>query len=557
MVCRTLATAAVCAGIVGAGIAAIAQHRSTRGDSQTSIVAGRFYAIETSEGAAEFDLVCEAGARYLLIIGNPVSDTRSGTVTLSRVSGPPAAPTRRSRPIERIIACRSPQPGLFPHQSSRRDRLVRRASFATSMAGTTNAARAFRGERGPGQTHQPSLHGPCVNDECRFCLHVTDGSLNHRSHYTTVTSRVIRMGKRVRVCLDRQQDESELAGGLVDELLAILDDDLIPRMTNELGPVLDVDHDGRLTVLLSPWLGHLQGGTVSLNGFVRVTDFHPRAQRPFGNQCDMMYINSAIRPGPGLRTLLAHELTHVISCSRTCSDPSDPGALAAKQDWLNEGIAHVAEVRYSADWSNLDHRICEFLDAPESYPLVVDTYFAAGLHRNHGCRGATFLFNQWCSDRFGFDLVGRIIDAPECGADGISRLTGYSFRDLFRRWTIALAMASSSLSEPGTNIEIAADQLQSVPLRGRIGSRQLNGPHVHAWRVSDHPAEFRIVGTAAAYVEIAADCIEPRCRIRVESADGIPKQLTITRVPLATRDSSPSQRANREPVTFGKQSGQP
>ena len=74
----------------------------------------------------------------------------------------------------------------------------------------------------------------------------------------------------------------------------------------------DVDGDGRFTVLLSSWLDHLGGGRYAVDGFVRVADLDPAFRSPLGNQCDMMYLSTALESGPHLRTVMAHEYMHAV-----------------------------------------------------------------------------------------------------------------------------------------------------------------------------------------------------------------------------------------------------
>src|SRR5262249_7865045 len=147
-----------------------------------------------------------------------------------------------------------------------------------------------------------------------------------------------------------------------------------------LGQARDVDRDGRFTILLSPLLGKLQAGKVAIDGFVRGSDFQLEAAPPFGNRCDMLYLNSRVRPGAYLRTLLAHEYTHAVLFCEHVLERHLPGANPADEEgWLNEGLAHVVESLHGRSWQNLDYRVAAYQACPERYPLVVADYFHAGL----------------------------------------------------------------------------------------------------------------------------------------------------------------------------------
>src|SRR5262249_54805889 len=144
----------------------------------------------------------------------------------------------------------------------------------------------------------------------------------------------------------------------LDDAVRTFDEEVHPKARQHLGRVLDVDRDGRFTLLFTPWLGKLQRGKVALSGFVRGCDFQRELAAPFSNRCDMMYLNTDLKPGSHLRTILAHEYTHAVVFSEHVFGEYLPGA--ARQDeesWLNEALAHLAEDLHGHEWSNLDYRV--------------------------------------------------------------------------------------------------------------------------------------------------------------------------------------------------------
>ena len=62
-----------------------------------------------------------------------------------------------------------------------------------------------------------------------------------------------------------------------------------------------------------------------VDGFVRVADLDPAFQAPFGNQCDMMYLSTALKAGPHLRTVLAHEYMHAVVFSQQVAEQAPAG----------------------------------------------------------------------------------------------------------------------------------------------------------------------------------------------------------------------------------------
>jgi hypothetical protein len=266
-----------------------------------------------------------------------------------------------------------------------------------------------------------------------FFLHVTDGDLDDPKQYARIRATNVACGMRVRVFVDQQLAKGEVAQSQIDELVLLLETDVVPRVESQFGSLRDVDGDGRLAVVLTPWLSRLQGGRTSINGMVRSSDFQRTVSPPWGNRSDLLFLNSALPSDAALRDLLSHEVAHAACISQRLS--RDGGTLRDEEDWLSEALAHLAE----PGWSNLDHRLVAFLDDPSRYPLVVPDYYRAGLWRNPGCRGATYLMTRWCVDRGGPDLVRQLAQSTERGTRNLERATKRHFEDLFREWNLSLA----------------------------------------------------------------------------------------------------------------------
>jgi len=362
-----------------------------------------------------------------------------------------------------------------------------------------------------------------------FFLHVADLPPEDARGYARVTGRLIGEGNTVRVFLDSQLAANQLAPGLMDEIVGLLDHDIIADSAVQLGTHRDIDGDGKLAVLLTPWLGKLQGGKTSVNGFVRSSDFRSGLAAPFSNQCDVLYLNSALQPIDGLQTLLAHEYTHAVCFSRRLPTDALPAGLPEEEDWLNEAIAHVAENLHGTGWSNLDYRIDRFLAGPHRSPLVVRDYYRAGLWRDHGCRGATYLFLRWCVDQYGEGLLQSLLANPVTGQRNFEWTTGVLFSELYRNWTIALVSGKDSSSP---------HRLASLDLHGRVGNFDLQGPSYQAWNVAVSSHEIELRGTTSAFVELRGLSENGRRNVTVQAPPGTQLQLTLVQLPTAnSRDT--------------------
>jgi hypothetical protein len=301
----------------------------------------------------------------------------------------------------------------------------------------------------------------------------------------------------------------------VDETIRVFDEAIFPATKGERGRCLDVDRDGRFAVLFSGRLSRMTGGNSSVSGFVLGSDFYRDATVPAGNRCDMLYLNTDLRPGPYLRTVVAHEYTHAIVLSEHVFGDYLPGARRVEEEsWLNEGLAHLAEERFGFGWSNLDYRVSAFLSAPWRYPLVVADYYNAGLWRDPGCRGATYLFLHACACEDA-GLSEKLTCSNLSGVANLEAVTREPFAALFRRWTVAVAQGSI----PGGH-----------DLQRPLGSRLLCGVRREDMPLSGGRWSRDVAGTAAAYLLLHSPA-SARCLISVEAAADAELQVTLVPLP--------------------------
>jgi hypothetical protein len=352
--------------------------------------------------------------------------------------------------------------------------------------------------------------------ERTFHLLVHPGPVDAEASYAAVTARLRGVGERVQVYVD-QSDISTVADATIRDVVTTFDGQVFPAAAGRFGAAVDVDGDGRLTVLFSGWLGKMAGGKVRVDGFVRGSDLDARVPAPFGNCADMIYLNSRLTAGPHLKTVLAHEYTHAITYSRKALARAGGPTGLEEEGWLDEALAHLVEDLHGFSRSNLDYRVSAFLSDPERYRLVVDDYYAADLFRSHGNRGATYLFLRWCVDVYGPGLLDLLIRSEVRGIPALEGATGSSFADLFRRWTVALF---TSGLDP---VETHEGGYRTVDLRGTSGDWLLAGPRAsrvelgtdERWSATGTVAHFAIIPaspTGAVAIEVEAP---PEARLQV------------------------------------------
>ncbi|MEX0717484.1 MAG: hypothetical protein WD066_12905 [Planctomycetaceae bacterium] len=486
----------------------------------------RWYALEVADDEAMFDLPFESGGEHLLIVSSLAADAHHGTIALSAEPVAAAEPIA-GRAVESLAALLAAQPPP-PHV----------AQPAASLSGTSLPGDRTSGGSGATSNVPDAVAAAATADSSpksrTFHLHVTEGPLSDPRHYASIEGQPIAEGRTVRVYLDGRMRPHTLFPGLVGEIVRLMDDEIVPRTSRVLGTHRDVDGDGRFAILLTPWLERLQGGRTSLGGMVRGDDFRADREAPFGNRCDLMYLNASLKPDAHLRTLLAHEYAHAVCFSARLGSDAAPFPLPAEEDWINEAIAHVSEHLHEGGWSNLDYRVSRFLDDPAAAPLVVPDYYRAGLWRAHGCRGATFLFLRWCTDQFGSDLPARLSRAPYSGTKNLEHVTGVPFADLFRRWTIALHEAEAG--SIGRAEAPSKDGFRSLDLHAPLANWGLTGPRATDWNVDAGDREIELRGAASAFVRLQGPTTDGVRRLRIRATPGTRLLVSLRSVPRPMPD---------------------
>ncbi len=377
----------------------------------------------------------------------------------------------------------------------------------------------------PSSTPEPVRTMP--PQERTFHMMVRDGDVASPSNYVPVRGVLKGVGRTVQIYVS-SDDAAAVDRELLKDLITSFDDRINPLTSATFGPSYDTDRDGRFTILLSSWLGHLAGGRHAVHGFVRVADLDPSVPPPFGNHCDMMYLNSSLKAGPYSRAVTAHEYMHAVMYSQKCLKNSPRGGTNWEEEgWLDEAIAHLAEDLHGFSTSNIDYRVSAFLSRPESYQLVVDDYFAADLFRSHGNRGSTYLFLRWCVDQYGPGLIPAMVQSSRRGVANLEAATGSTFRNLYRRWSLALYL--SGLDPRGEELVSSQDGFSSINLRSPYADWELAGPRADRVSAGGLAEHWDSTGTSSRFFVVESPSAGA---IEVEVAGPKEAQLQVTALPL-------------------------
>ncbi len=360
-----------------------------------------------------------------------------------------------------------------------------------------------------------------------FHMMVRDGDAGISSNYTAIRGVLKGVGREVQIYV-APEDIDNVSSGLIQDLIVTFDDRIYPLMARQMGTARDVDGDGRFTILLSSWLDHLGGGRCPVDGFVRVADLDPAYRCPFGNQCDMMYLNAALKAGPHVRTVMAHEYMHAVVFSQKSFRVDSGGRqMMDEEGWLDEAIAHLAEDLNRFSTSNIDYRVSAFLTRPERYQLVVDDYYAADLFRSHGSRGSTYLFLRWCVDRYGADLLPTLVHSRLRGAANLEAATGSTFTDLYRRWSLALFL--SGLEPSRDKASLPEDGFRSISMRAPCEDWELAGPRFTRVSADGSSDCWSALGTTSHFTVVESS---PTGAVEIEVAGPPEAELQVTVLPL-------------------------
>jgi hypothetical protein len=360
-----------------------------------------------------------------------------------------------------------------------------------------------------------------------FSIFLGSGNLDRADHYTSIAARLSTQGQHCTVYTDPSALHRPVCLSS-QEIARLFDKEIFPRISARYGLPLDIDKDGRFTILLSPLLSRLQDGKVGVAGFVRGSDFSTTWPAPFCNRCDMMYLNSDLPFSPFIRSVVAHEYMHAVIYSHHVHGRYLPGLDSRDEDsWLNEGLCHLVENEFGYSWDNLDYRVSAFLNAPAHYPLVVSDYYRKGLWRTPGTRGSAYLFLRWCVDRFGNDLPVRLVKSNLHGTLNLEVHTGEPFATSFREWSVALFFSGTGFSLP------AIAPLRTVNPRQPLGQRALAGPFLEDVAFGQGTIEFDLAATSTRYFLVHAPGSD-RARFNVTAPTDTRLQATLVKLPPRT-----------------------
>jgi hypothetical protein len=200
----------------------------------------------------------------------------------------------------------------------------------------------------------------------------------------------LKIGEGTR-CIVYAEEGSKLQAAHGARIADEYDANIYPLITNAFGTVMDVDRNGKVTLLLLD-IKERPGSPGSVGGYFHPINMMKRGSSyPYSNEADMLYID--INPQTPLTeefyATIAHELQHLIHYSQTVAL-----AKPRKDTWINEGLSTGAEYLYKGDPNKRLGYLISINNSPFASPNAVkDNFFVWNGSLEDYATG--FLFFQW------------------------------------------------------------------------------------------------------------------------------------------------------------------
>ena len=144
---------------------------------------------------------------------------------------------------------------------------------------------------------------------------------------------------------------------------------------------------------------------------------------------------------------VAHEFQHLIH------DDND----SDEETWINEGMSDFAEylAGYGHPWGHINF----FLDHPENSLVEWDEHYSAPTGpETLADYGQAYLLQLYLNDKFGKEFIRALAKDTDNGIESVNKIlnqynTGIDFGELFKRFTVALAIDSFNPGEGIYNFE--------------------------------------------------------------------------------------------------------
>lgn len=206
-------------------------------------------------------------------------------------------------------------------------------------------------------------------------------------------------------------------------------DAIYTTMHEKYGEENDVDSNDKVIILFHSF----EDGANSIFGYFNPED---KYNSTTSNYADMFYINNAKLDNINdIFATLAHEFQHMISF-----DVRHNKGLKMLDVWIDEGLSMQAEYFTGYYDKQSSDYLSEFLTHYYGYSLT-DNEFSSSVNY-----GYSMTFVRYLVERFGDDVVKKIIHSSDTGKIAVSEATNMGFNDLFKDYALALFISGRGIS---------------------------------------------------------------------------------------------------------------
>lgn len=434
-------------------------HSFPQGEKEPAAAATAFAKSDEFDSIAIGTLTASESSSTVLVLGNPHPVT-DGELEV----------TLRSIPVSQ--GDRSQGPALVRH-------VVQRVSTSMPEAVQPTSKPKMSTTQGP-------------QAERVYFLPATIQSAPGSTAHVAVPCSLATVNARATIYVDQRIRRDEALMDLVTAINSASMSTMIETVERLVGSVADLDHDDHLTIVITPEVGRLGRQNSPVYGITRPSDFIRGVDRPYGNNSDVIFLNSSLPVGKQLQAVLCHEWCHASVFSRRFENADHAIDDHYDEDWLNEAIAHVVEVASSGSDSNVANRVQKYFAQPGNSPLVLRDYCSPEYWRNDGVRGAGYLFLDWYLKQSHHNTLQHLLGARSLDVASLEATAERSFDELFKSWTVGLG-------------EQLAEEIREGETNGAKSPRITH----HHWKLvagQEQTLMLRIGGTCADFVHI--ECSE-------------------------------------------------
>ena len=199
------------------------------------------------------------------------------------------------------------------------------------------------------------------------------------------------------------------------------------------GAPSDVDGDGKVAFL---YVENLLGGDPG--AFFTSASLFSKEMTDCGNETDLLFLNASgsVENSAFARSVMAHEYQHLINFNHSYLI----NRVIRQQNWLNEGLSHMAEDLVGPLVAGGTYMLAAvYLSNPARISL------GGNVNRDLAKRGAAYLFLRGLVDRFGLEVLRRLVQQDQEDIENVERATGVPFAELLTLFAAELYLSDSGL----------------------------------------------------------------------------------------------------------------